>query len=250
MAAGCLEGAVNIKKREENAVCLHVKETHRVLLMEKVKIVSDFFDYYDHHFDGSSSEITFSRMSRSGMARREMLEYLKSIGLKVPVFGRPDEVLARLQRNSELPLDRSACVVVHLDENAHCGEGKIRIPLHNAIEQYPDSLAVEYIPTPDGQACTWRYLQIGDKGFWLRYSSQNDWRSNCGDVTVLLLHQEKDGHHPWIKDPLFAVDFIKGDSFYAIDFNVAPCIRGTGVENVLPAKDAAEAIKRAIRNRK
>jgi hypothetical protein len=40
---------------------------HRILLMERVKIVSDFLDYYDHHFDGSSAEITFSRMSRSGV---------------------------------------------------------------------------------------------------------------------------------------------------------------------------------------
>lgn len=220
---------------------------------KKVRLVSDSHDYYDHWFDNYEAELTFERKSTGGMPRREMLEYLRSLGLRVPVFGRPAEVYDQLRRRyNALPDEVFDCiqqVVVHLDETAHCGKGKIRLPLSDAAKQYPDCLAVEYIPAlPSGLGQTWRYLQIGDKVIWLKYTSRTDWRSNCGDVEIQVLHQEKDGYHPRINHPLFAVDFVlvRGHGFYAIDFNVAPGIRGTGVENILPPKAAAEAIKKAV----
>jgi hypothetical protein len=218
---------------------------------ETVRLVSDFHDYYDYWFDGYDAELTFERRSTGGMPRREMLEYLRSLGLRVPDFGRPAEVYDQLRRRyNALPdevFDYIQQVVVHLDETAHCGKGKIRLPLSDAAKQYPDCLAVEYIPAlPSGQGQTLRYLQVGDKVFWLEYTSQNDWRSNCGDVNIRVLSQEEDGYHPRVAYPLFAIDFVRGDALYAIDFNVAPGIRCTGVEDILPAKAAAEAIKKAV----
>ncbi len=208
--------------------------------MEKrVKLVSNFHDYYDHWFDGYSAELTFERKSNGGMTRREMLEHLQSLGFTVPVFGTSAELQDRLSASQE--------VVVHLDETSHRGEDKIKLPRGEAVVQYPDHLAVEYIPTlPNGK--TRRYLQIGDKAFWLEYTSRDDWRSNCGDVEIQILRQEKDGYHSQISCPLFAIDFVVDqESAYAIDFNVAPGIRGTGIEHILPAVIAAEAIKKVVR---
>jgi hypothetical protein len=215
----------------------------------KIRLISDFLDYYDHWFDVYDASIVFERMSRGGMSRPEMLSFLKSLGLKVPFFGRVKDVYKYMLRKYEdIPyVDSILSVVVHLDERAHCGEGKVQIPLCEAMEKYPDCFAVEYIPAqPSGLGLSWRYLQIGNKIFWLEFASRNDWRSNCGQVDIKVLSREQDGYHERIKYPLFAVDFIPADNLYAVDFNIAPQIRGTGVEELLPAREAAEAIKRAI----
>jgi hypothetical protein len=216
--------------------------------MQKVRLISDFHDYYDHWFDGTGAELTFERKSDGGDKRREMLVYLKSLGLRVPAFGRTSEVFEYLQQKYAFEgFDRLFEVVVHIDETAHRGEGKIKITLCDAVEQYPDHLAVEHIPVlPGGQGQAWRYLQAGDKRFWLEYTSRNDWRSNCGDVDIGVLGRRPDGYHKLIKLPLFAVDFVWGDVPYAIDFNVAPGIKGTGIEDILPAKEVADAIKKAV----
>ncbi|RJX18212.1 MAG: hypothetical protein C4570_07165 [Ammonifex sp.] len=212
----------------------------------RVKLRSDFWDYYDHWFD-AVADVTFERFSRGGVNRREMFEFLESIDLRVPLYGKPREIFDRLgdffRRRPQL-----VEVVVYLDERAHQGEGKIKVLLPEALEKYPDYLALQYIPaTPSGNGVSLRYLQVGDKIFWLKYRSRNNWRSNCGDVEIRVLGQEKDGYHPKIEHPLFAIDFVPtDDTLYAVDFNIAPQIRGTGVENLVPAKKAAEAIKKAL----
>lgn len=192
--------------------------------MKKVRLISDFRDFYDHWFDGADAELTFHRLSASGMPRREMLEYLQALGLRVPAFGQVADVYKKMRQRYEF------------------------LDLNGFVERFGMVvLVVEYIPaTPSGLGASWRYLQIGDKIFWLEYFSRDDWRSNCGDVEVHTLAQMEDGYHKHIKHPLFAVDFVWGDTLYAIDFNIAPGVAGTGVENILPAKQAADAIKTAV----
>lgn len=219
---------------------------------KKVRLVSDFHDYYDHWFDNYEAELTFERKSTGGMPRREILEYLRSLGMVVPVFGKPAEVYDQLRQKydtlSEAVFDCIQHVVVHLDETAHRGESKIRVPLREAIERYPGYLSVEHIPSlPGGQGQTLRYLQVGSKKFLLEYTSRNDWCSNCGEIDIRVVSQEqKDEYNRRIALPLFAIDFVRGNALYAIDLNVAPGIRGIGVEDILPAKAAAEAIKKAV----
>jgi len=215
----------------------------------KVRLMSDFWDYYDHHFDGYGAQTVFERKSTGGMNRCQMLEYLQSLGLRVPVFGSVRDVYEQLRRKhgSVTGFDIIAEVVVYLDEMAHRGEGKVKLLLRDAVEKYPDRLAAEYIPAlPSGLGVSWRYLQVGDKRFWLEYVSRDDWRSNCGDVQIRVLSRERDGYHERIRHPLFAVDFVPANGLYAVDFNTAPQIRGTGVEHLLSACEAAKAIKKAI----
>ncbi|WPA89611.1 hypothetical protein MTATph1_CDS0124 [Moorella phage MTATph1] len=160
------------------------------------------------------------------------------LGFDVPVFGTVKELSQR---------PGLVNVVVYTDEMAHCGEGKLMMPLARAIKQYPDNLATEYIPVSHNvnRGVSWRYLQIGSKYVWLKYES-DDWRSNFGNVKISILGIIGDGYHPKIRLPLFAIDFIPANHVYAIDFNTAPQIRGTGIENILPAREAAEVIKRAV----
>ena len=60
--------------------------------MQSVCLKSDFWDYYDHWFDRGKG-IVFERFSNQGMNRKEMLDYLSSLGFKTPPYGTPSEVL-------------------------------------------------------------------------------------------------------------------------------------------------------------
>lgn len=204
----------------------------------KIKLESDFLDYYDHWFDFEGQ--AFKRHSSSGMSRSEMFDFLEQIGVKTPPHGSPQQVFNQIG-------DSTSSVVVYINQYAHRGEGKILLPILEAIQKYPSHLCSLYYPTLPTGSESFRYLQIGDKRYWLRYTS-SDWRSNYGDTQIEILSQKEDGFHSNINLPLFAIDFITDCKiFCAIDFNIAPGVRHTGIEDILPAKEAAAAIKRWFR---
>lgn len=218
----------------------------------KLKLISDFHDYYDHQFDLEGE--TFRRVTTDGLSRQELLEYLQKLEFTVPTFGTVRELGSLLE-----PQDR---VVLHHDIWAHRGDGKELTTMKEALEKYPDVLATQFIQfnvpgtKPEVKGLSWRYLQIGTESFWIEYTSTEDWRSNCGDGDINLFFRDKTelfSDHQYddllrFKFPLFAVDFVPdGETLYAVDFNIAPGVRGTGVEKLLPAKEAAKAIKNAYK---
>ena len=215
----------------------------------KIKLVSDFTDYYDHHFDLEGN--IFRRVTTDGLDRIGILEYLEKLEFTVPVYGTVNS----------LKLKPDDLIVVHHNLRAHRGEEKELFLYQDALENYPESLGVKYIPfhadsdIPENtKGLSWRYLQIGVESFWLQYSSVDDWRSNCGDCQIKLSFRDKTelfSDHQYddlliFKYPLFAVDFVPTkDKLYAVDFNIAPGVRGSGVENILNAKEAALSIRTA-----
>lgn len=218
--------------------------------MEKIKLKSDFRDYYDHWFDNDGR--IFERYSTGGFNRREMLVYLKSLGIQTPLFGTVTELYSAIvspDRGNKRVLHEIAAAneaVVYLDPMAHRGEGKVKLSLAEAIEQYPGHFATEFIPRLHGKTRSFRHLQVGHFGFYLIYTSDDKWRSNCGSQIDIEVLMELVGYHPKIQAPLFAIDFVAGDKMYAVDFNISPQVRQTGVEDILTPREAAEAIKRAI----
>jgi len=139
-------------------------------------------------------------------------------------------------------------VVVYENERAHRGNGKWLLTAEDARKFFPGCLASEFVYTNDTSCSgkSWRLLRIGSRTFWLEYRSQDNWKSNCGEVSVRLLDTKPEGL-PGIEleYPLFAVDFVPdGQMLWAIDLNIAPGIRGTGVEDILKPMGIAEEIKR------
>lgn len=180
----------------------------------KVALRTDFHDYYDHYFDLQG--MIFERFSYQGMQRKSMLDFLSDVGFDTPLYGTVQEVYDQIDDIDFLE------VVVYLDQMAHQGEGKIKIPMRQAITEYPDHLCSVYIPPKTGQVRSLRYLQVGNKRFWLKYASKDDWRSNYGDVEIEVLTQVKDGYHAKIHYPLFAIDFIANtNELMAVDFNIS-----------------------------
>lgn len=220
----------------------------------KVQLRSDFADYYDHCFDLDG--IPFERYSRQGRGRRAALDYFTEIGIPTPPYGTPREVIKQtnqrlLEREREFQSDSKYLLsaVVYLDENAHRGEGKVLMPLQEALNKYSNHLCTLFIPPLPGKSISMRHLQIGKKAFWLRCISRDDWRSNCGNVEIEIIKQEKEGYHPHIHQPLFTIDYIaNSEEMLAVDLNVSPILKGTGLENILSGKEVADLIKEAIRD--
>ena len=197
----------------------------------KAKLVTDFHDYYDWAFDREGTE--FKRIAKGGYTRQEALQTLNAMNLLTPRCGYPRDWKDNLAMLGQM-------WVVHTDPYAHCGDGKVLLSGHAALAHYPNTFATAYIPS-DGSL---RWLQVGNRSFWLSYKSKDDWRSNCGDVTIEFLQENpKVLRGRW---PLLAIDFVRDldiGAIWAIDLNTAPGLRGTGMEDVLQAREVVDLIK-------
>lgn len=223
-----------------------------------IRLKSDFHDYYDHWFAGSwqKPDIEFSRNTTDGLLRPVMFQRMEAWGLKLPRHGIVKHLHPKLI--AEAPVEetnlvkewaRTLCeVVVYTDTSAHAGEGKIKVSLSDALEHYSNHFASEHIPAmPNGFGQSLRYLRIGSRQFWLRYTSTNDWRSNCGDVHIEVLCEERPkitSEIPFdkVNHPLFAVDFVRGRELYAVDFNIAPGLKGSGIEEHISSQEVYQEI--------
>lgn len=223
-----------------------------------LELKSDFRDYYDHWFAGTGqrADDIYERQSRSGMERPAMLNYLKDLGVTTPAFGTVQELASRMASFAQgLSIDTlkqllhdAGDVVIYTDPGAHGGGGKIKLSLAAALEQYPNHFASEYIPnTASGHGQSIRYLRIGQRQFWLRYSSRDDWRSNCGDVEIEFLGEDFSATPRALMGPshvpIFAIDFVFSTHMYAVDYNIAPRLTGTGLEDVMPGHAVFEEIR-------
>lgn len=222
----------------------------------KLSLKSNFRDFYDFAFDKQGE--VFERLDNAGISRREMFTYFNELDLKTPVHGTVRDVVACLQESfdeqgratQDLFLEHLVDLVVYLDEYQHAGEGKVKLSAKAALEAYPDHYCSEYIPaTASGTGESLRYLQVGIRKWWIRYWSENDWRSNAGEGDWEVLCEEKRGYHPRIKYPMFAIDFVRaGKHLCAIDFNVAP---GLGPLNgIVSPWDIVALVKRHIMGEK
>jgi hypothetical protein len=211
----------------------------------RVRLNSDFTDWYDHQFAGKyeAADAELVRIANDPdftLSKRQQFKLLEEVGLNTPINGEVSEIAPQVGSNK---------LVVYLDEFAHRGEGKVLLDSEDAIAQYPNHYCSVWIDTAtsDGliKSNSWRLLQIGNKGWWLKYQNPDSWLSNVGEnVSIKLGHESNfwedcDLNRLVLKEyALFAIDFV----FYkskplAIDFNPAPGMKWTGIEKVISAKE-------------
>lgn len=213
---------------------------------------SDFHDYYDYNFSNNGK--IFSRKSKNfGPSKQEQFKILKDFGYKIPPIGKAIDLIDSAWEKEN---QWNRFLVVYTDPNAHCGEGKILISkkdighLHLGMGGYAlkvfmlqDSFSSAFLGNPNIRpSVSLRQLHIGKHVFWIEYSSNDSWMSNVGDGKIELVGVEKDtGFNA--KYPLYAIDFVIGKEMYAIDLNIAPGIKGTGIEHVLSGKEVVKEIE-------
>lgn len=205
-----------------------------------IQLKSDFIEPYDHWFDREG--IVFERMSRNNISRSDMFKILTDAELRVPPHGSVEELYAVLPDTTH--------VVIYEDMYAHRGEGKHLLTVDKAIEDFPHKYCSVLVPMHFGLPVSTRYLRIGNKTHWLKYTSNDHWRSNCGlNVTIETYEPEFEDLKTveetlGIVHPMFAIDFvqsIQNGFWYAIDFNTSPGIKGAPLED--SGKEIVELIK-------
>jgi hypothetical protein len=236
-------------------------------------LVTDFAEPYDHWFDlvvtpAHAAAIpagvtTLRRVSTDGPDKVGQLNFLYDSGWTVPRFGPVSLLAASLRERmrgwggvalgvgvhtmddpSSNHLAEVISVVVHDDVTAHGGDGKRLCTLAEAM-QTPDAFAVEYLAsqTP-GRSWSRRILLAGRRALVFDYTSPTDWRSNVGDVQVRYAGSidistwSDRARYP----ALCAIDFVWRYGWTAIDYNVAPGVRHSGLASVIAYRDFVRGI--------
>lgn len=246
-------------------MCLPVGKGRGRRVADAVVLCSDFRDVYDHWFTSPATAppeaVIYERMSRGGLSRPAMYAYLQAQGYPVPRNGSVATIVDRrdLRSSGVSPLPPALWqleysylrghrqVVVYLDLWSHRGEQKRLMSEQEALRRYPEHFASRYLapPGPAVGSFSYRYLRLGARAWWLRYESHTDWRSNCGDPQITVLAEEEVvSALPW---PLYAFDYVTdGQQWWVVDFNCAPQIKGTGLEDRVPAPVMASLLEEAI----
>lgn len=203
----------------------------------KLRLRTDFIDYYDGSFDREGE--VFPRFARNDVDRKQIFQILKTkFKLSVPMHGTCSEMKEHFGKDDK--------VIVYTDPLSHCGKGKELMEFGEALYRHPNALIAEYLKG-EARSHSLRYLSVGTKAFFLGYQSDDLWRSNCGNVKIEIvgnLYYKL----PCCDLPLFAIDFVKDcDVFYGVDFNSAPGIEGTGIEDVLTPLEVVDLIKDRVR---
>lgn len=225
----------------------------------KLQLRSDFQEYYDKGFNWSGE--VFTRWSTAGPSRPEMLTLLDSLGYKTPPHGRIKELAQRLKDPStgllvgvKAATAANPLVVVYMDEWAHRGEGKVLRTLSEAINAYPNAYASLYVVSGHSiykRSTSNRELWVGCCCFRMKYrSTSHAWKSNVGDVEITNFHEDHVSHRPKTPHALFAVDTVldAGGTPHAIDFNIAPGVAGTGIEEVFTPREFVDELKLFLSN--
>ena len=219
----------------------------------KIKLRSDFDDYYDGCFDDEG--IPFDRLAESGPYRREMYAFLEQAGYRVPRHGTVEEMAARIAREwqemnvpvSEQVVRQMTELVVYGVERGHGGNNHL-VSVDDALDIFPHHYCAEYIRVqPSGLGWSLQHLQIGDRHWWLSYTSANNWRSNAGDCKVEILEEGPRGYHDTITEPIFSIDLLPAQQLCAIDYNIGPKLSGRGIEDVLSPGEVVDLIRAAMK---
>lgn len=203
----------------------------------RVKLESDFRDYYDHAFD--SEGVVWERKSETDMNRYDMFVKLQEMRLQVPEHG--------ICRHADM--QKHERVVVYMDLCRHRGEGKALLHSRTAAHTRAGCFCAAYLEpdTTSARSVSLRYLRIGHVIKWLQYSSNDTWRSNWGMIWIDYIEPPNFlrtfmDHEPY---PMLAIDFVqaKNGLWAAVDLNTSPGLRNTPVEEELDAGQIYELIK-------
>jgi hypothetical protein len=218
----------------------------------KIALNSDFRDFYDHWFSLSEeADYTLNRTMVDGILKRDQFKLLEQLGFNTPLHGTPDVLEKQLA-------EEKTHVVLYCDELAHAGEGKyLHLGNKNFSKHKRYTYASAQIRTDrkaDKGCQSTRLLFIGYRKFILCYTSNHSWMSNEGKVSIEFIDEERPRNltDKWAftkKWPILAIDYVvekdTGKDF-AIDFNSAPGLSGTPIEEMFSGLEVYQMIEEFV----
>ncbi|MFF2531434.1 hypothetical protein ACFVS2_21240 [Brevibacillus sp. NPDC058079] len=189
-----------------------------------VKLITDFEDYYDAYFS-KDGDIEFQRLSEKEPTRKQVFELLRKYGLVTPAFGQVKKFLRKCKREQ--------AVVVYENITTHSGGKKSVMSFREALHNHSQKHMSLYSASDKG--VSYRYLRIGQLAYLLKYQS-DEW-SSIVNTKSIEIEEADPGFLTTEPDyPLYAIDFVhfkdakQDDVMVAIDFNIAPKLKNTGIE--------------------
>ncbi|HEX5186477.1 MAG TPA: hypothetical protein VFV86_06265 [Nitrososphaeraceae archaeon] len=208
----------------------------------KLKINSNFHQWYDKYFDSDGLE--FRRITTDGPNRPEMFDLFKKWGILTPLFGKISTFIIK-------EYDKDKKVVIYDNIWSHCGENKRIITFSEALLSERDKYMCEFVEFDktlftDYIAKSTRQLFIGNLVYQYDYYSYNDWRSNYGRTnTSEPIQIDLPKWREKIYYPLFAIDYVGPQTeLKAIDFNIAPGVNGINLGKLISGEFIVSEIKR------
>ena len=198
--------------------------------MGKLKLISDYCDYYDD-LCSDDSVLVYKRNLSETLTRGSALNLLRSKGI------------ATIEVKSVSEFNRfDGNLVVYKDINGHHGNGKEVMSVDYAKQIYPTSLASKYIYSEPNIAV--KILQVGKRRFKLVYKNEPFSLVNGTLESIEELQSEYSYGLPY---PIFSIDYIcDNNKMLATDFNQVENLHLLNVEHILDAETVVNEIGQAL----
>lgn len=167
-------------------------------------------------------------------------------GFHVPSFGIASTVIPKV---AEAYQSDNLHFVVHLDMWSSRGESKLLMDADTCLRQHPYAFVTHFLGDVHSSLFSmYKFLKIGPKAYGIKVSGDY-WKAAHSSAAEVKICCESitPTYNEKIPYALYSIDYvIFKDREYAVDFDNAPILSGSGIEEKLSARQAATNIKDAI----
>lgn len=194
-------------------------------MVPKLKIESDFHDFYDY-LSSSDASVTYKRYTSRNLPRDKVFKQLQRLSVRTVPFGRVRELASSYEK-----------LVVYTDITKHGMEGKVVLNSDEALLLYPGKLASAYLKT---MPLTYKVLVIGTNIFRV-IIEDNVFPFIRGEVKSI--EKARSRYEGIVREPIFSIDYVPTNSgLLAVDFNVIEHLGNLGVQHLITAEEIIEEI--------
>lgn len=185
-------------------------------MLSRIRIVSNFVDYYDYLAD-DESKVVYNRMMDSIPTLGTALRHLRKLGIKTIEIGTVRDMAHK----------ESKLMVYY---NGAMGVSKEVMDSREALLLYPNYLASRAYGECEIPSM-YRCLQVGKLKYCIKYNESG------GHTAVEYIKELKSGYNKNIAHPIFSIDYIAtNDGMLAVDFSIDQRLADTGIDSVLSPK--------------
>lgn len=197
----------------------------------RLKIESDFKDFYDGLSTESNPVGTYLRYKKDIPSKGNGLAELKRVGIKT--------IDTRAARDI---VSASNKLVVYTDPERHDGRGRVLMGYEEASMIYPNSLASEFYDEAEG--ITNKLLQVGSRRFRVILKAK---AGTLEKGEVEHIDEITPSYNMLIGIPIYSIDYISTkNGMLAITFNNVECLSDYGMEHIMSAEQVISEVYNAL----
>ena len=207
------------------------------LMRSSILLETDYEDYYDHLFlkaddpHAPADAIRYVRNKKDEIPRKHLFSVLHSHRLLTPPHG--------IVKDLRLSMDMKQAVVVFTEPSKHSGGQKHVMGYQEALMKHSKEFMTVFSNSEPN--VTYRYLVIGERAFYLECKVKDHWDFNVNpkiNIEEVEPGNELKGCEPF-PVPIYSIDFTSfkdkngQEWMVAVDLNLAPTLKGTGIDELL-----------------